>query len=58
METWKRKFTWIGHALRNDNEEPSKVCFRGILKETNGGGGVTKTQLEEIHSERSWKKLE
>jgi hypothetical protein len=37
-----------------------RLCFSGILKEVEEGGdkGETKKQLEEIHSERSWKKWE
>jgi hypothetical protein len=42
--------------LKKDVEQHQRPRFSGILKETEEG--VTNKQLEENHSERSWKKLE
>jgi hypothetical protein len=56
MEIKKRKFTWIGHTLRKDDEQPSKVVLQWN-PQGDRGRGIQK-QLEEIHSERSWKKLD
>jgi hypothetical protein len=49
METRKRKCRWIGHTLRKDGA--SRQSSRKQRKRK------TKKQLEEIHSERSCKKL-
>jgi hypothetical protein len=33
MEIKKRKFRWIGHVLRKDDESHQRSCCSGILKE-------------------------
>jgi hypothetical protein len=59
MEIRKRKYRWIGHTLRKDDTQPSKVALQWNprVNRVRGGGGDQET-LEEIHFEKSWKKLE
>jgi hypothetical protein len=64
MEIRKGKFRWIGHTLKMDDEQPSKVALQWNPQGNTGGGGGPETagrswsELRYLAADRGkWKKL-
>jgi hypothetical protein len=59
MEIRKRKFRWIGHTLRKDDEQPSKVALQWNPQGKRGrgrpGNSWRRSTLREAG--RSWSEL-